>query len=240
MRASRCRLHLFQKGIHLAPNRMAPIAKQAVEFWPKVVYTGHMDFLTNDITFNLLSIAVGLGLSAACGFRVFLPFAALSLAAISGYLPLTPQFAWLGSWQALLILSTATVLEIGAYYIPWLDNLLDTIATPAAVLAGALVSVAVLVDLPPEIKWGVVAIAGGTAGVVQTGSVLTRALSSAFTGGLGNVVVASGELVGAALMSLLAIVAPFAALLLVIILLITIANRLLRRRRKVGESALPS
>lgn len=195
-----------------------------------------MDILASDLTFNLLSIAVGLGLSAACGFRVFLPFAAISLAAISGYLPLAPEFAWLGSWQALIILSTATVLEIGAYYIPWLDNLLDTIATPAAVLAGALASVAVLVDLPPEIKWSVVAIAGGTAGVVQTGSVLTRALSSAFTGGVGNVAVASGELAGAALMSLFAIALPPLALLLAVVLVVAIVGRLLRRRRRAAGS----
>ncbi|MEZ4655950.1 MAG: DUF4126 domain-containing protein [Caldilineaceae bacterium] len=190
-----------------------------------------MDLLTNDIAIDLLSIAAGLGLSAACGFRVFLPFAAISLAAMTGYLPLTPEFAWLGQWPALIIFSTATVVEIGAYYIPWLDNLLDTIATPVAVLAGAIAAAAVLVDIPPEMRWTVVAIAGGTAGVVQTGSVLTRALSTALTGGLGNVAVASAELIGAALMSLLAILLPPLALILAIGLLFVILRRLLRRRR---------
>ncbi|MEZ4712340.1 MAG: DUF4126 domain-containing protein [Caldilineaceae bacterium] len=197
-----------------------------------------MDLLTTDWTIKLLSVAAGLGLSAACGFRVFLPFAAISLAAMIGYLPLTPEFAWLGQWPALIILSTATIVEIGAYYIPWVDNLLDTIATPVAVLAGAIAAAAVLVDMPPEIRWTVVAIAGGTAGVVQTGSVLTRALSTAITGGLGNVAVASSELIGAALLALLAILLPPLALLLVIVLMVVIIRRLWRRRQRAIEPGI--
>jgi hypothetical protein len=36
---------------------------------------------------------------------------------------------WLGSDAALVAFATALVVEIGAYYVPWLDNALDTIAT---------------------------------------------------------------------------------------------------------------
>ena len=70
---------------------------------------------------------------------------------------------------------TATLLEIAAYYIPWFDHLLDTIATPAAVVAGMVASASVMVDLPPVLKWGVALIGGGgAAGLLQGATVLLR------------------------------------------------------------------
>src|SRR5512146_2904800 len=102
---------------------------------------------------TLLSIGIGLGLSAACGFRVFVPLLVASIAARAGYLSLAPGFEWVGTQPALYAFATATLLEILAYYIPWLDNALDAIATPAAVIAGMLVGAAVFTDLPPFLKW---------------------------------------------------------------------------------------
>src|SRR5438874_3598888 len=92
---------------------------------------------------TILSICAGIGLAAACGFRVFVPLLVVSIAALSGHLHLLPSFQWLGTYPALLALSVATALEIGGYYIPWLDHLLDTIATPAAVIAGTLLSASI-------------------------------------------------------------------------------------------------
>src|SRR5262245_48542127 len=124
---------------------------------------------------TVLAIALGLALSAACGFRVFLPLLGLGLAQATGHLTLASKFAWLGSTPALIILGVATVVEIAAYYIPWLDHLLDTIASPAAVVAGIVATAAVLTDVDPVWRWTLAVIAGGgLAATVQGSTVLAR------------------------------------------------------------------
>jgi hypothetical protein len=187
-----------------------------------------------------LSIALGVGLAAAVGFRVFVPMLVMSVAAYTGHLTLSSGFAWLGSASALVMLSVAAVLEILAYYIPGVDNLLDAIATPAALLAGTIVSAAVMTDLPPILKWTTAVIAGGgAAGLTQGLTSLLRAKSTVMTGGFGNHVVASGELGGALIVSLLALAAPLAAVALVV-LFCWFALRLVRRlfrREPPGKSA---
>ena len=183
----------------------------------------------------LVSIALGIGLAAACGFRVFLPLLGLSLAARSDLVPLSPEMSWIGGTPALIALGTATVLEILAYYIPAVDHVLDAVATPAAVLAGALASAAVLPDLPPHLRWGIAIIAGGgAAGLVQGATVVTRLKSLAFTGGLGNPIVATFELLGSIFITLLALFLPLLALAFVILLCSTafvLGGRLLLGRR---------
>jgi len=153
-----------------------------------------------------LSICLGIGLSAACGFRVFVPLLAMSVAALVGHLGLAAGFEWIGTWPAFACFLTASVLEVAAYYIPWLDNLLDSIATPAAIVAGTIVTAAVMTDMSPLMKWSLALIAGGgAAGVIQTASVALRGTSSLTTGGLANWAVASGELaasVGTAIFSM--------------------------------------
>ncbi|HSA54580.1 MAG TPA: DUF4126 domain-containing protein [Gemmatimonadaceae bacterium] len=184
---------------------------------------------------TFVAIAVGLGLAAACGFRVFVPLLAASVAANMDYLTVAPGFEWLGSPVAMIAFGTATALEVAAYYVPWLDHVLDTVTTPAAVIAGMVASASVLVDVPPLLKWGVVLVGGGgVAGLMQGATVALRAKSGLFTGGLANVAVASIELIGATATAVLAIVLPLVALALVVVLLI-VSGRLLRRlaRRRV-------
>lgn len=188
---------------------------------------------------GLVSVAVGLGLAAACGFRVFVPLLIASLAAHFGRLPLANGFDWLASVPALVALGTATVLEVGAYYVPWLDHALDVVATPTAVLAGMLAAASVVTDLPPLLKWSTVIIGGGgAAGLIQGASVLLRLKSGALTGGLANPLVSTAELAGAGITALLAVLLPFVCLLLVLALLITVfrtAGRLLFGRRPVPD-----
>ncbi len=163
----------------------------------------------------------------------------VSGAAYSGHLPLDESFAWLGSPSALMMLSVAALVEILAYYVPGVDNLLDTLATPAAFVAGTVVSAAVMTDLPPMVKWTAAVIAGGgVAGLTQGVTAMLRAKSTVFTGGLGNVFIATAELVGALLVSLLSLVAPLAALALIIIFL-WLAMRLLRRTLRLFRGAPP-
>jgi hypothetical protein len=187
-----------------------------------------------------LSIALGVGLAAAVGFRVFLPMLVMSIAAYTGHLTLSSGFAWLGSAPALLTLALAALLEVIAYYIPGVDNLLDALATPAALIAGRVVAAAVMVDLPPLVKWTTAVIAGGgAAGLTQGITSLLRLKSTALTGGLGNHIIATGELGGALGVSLLALAAPVLAVALVAVFCwfaIRVLRRLLRKREPAPQS----
>lgn len=185
----------------------------------------------------LTSIALGIGLSAACGFRVFVPLLLMSAAAHLGYLEPVSGFAWMETDRALVGLGAATVIEVLAYAIPWLDNVLDAIASPAPVGAGVIASASVLGDTSPFVQWTLSAIAGGgVAGIVQGGTVATRAASSVGTGGLGNILVTLGEVIASAGMALLAMLAPFIALFLVSALVVILVRQIVRwRRRSVGS-----
>ncbi len=177
----------------------------------------------------LLSVGLGVGLAAATGFRLFLPMLVMSIANYTGHLPLGESFAWLGTPAAMIMLAVAAGAEVLAYYVPVVDNLLDAVATPAALVAGTLVSAAVMVDLPPVVKWTAAIIAGGgAAGLTQGVTALLRANSTALTGGLGNPVISTAEAGGALLVSLLALAAPVVAILIVV-LFIWLALRLVRR-----------
>ena len=186
-----------------------------------------------------VSVVLGVALAAATGFRVFLPMLIVSGAAYSGHLPLDSSFAWLGTLPALIMLCVAALAEILAYYIPIIDNLLDSLATPSAFVAGTIVSAAVMVDVPPMVKWTAAVIAGGgIAGLTQAATGVLRAHSTVLTGGLGNSVIATGEFGGALLISFLALAAPAVAIALVILFL-WLALRLLHKafRRKSSESS---
>jgi hypothetical protein len=187
-----------------------------------------------------LSIVLGVGLAAATGLRVFLPMLIVGVAAYSGHLPLDPSFAWLATPSALIMLSVAALAEILAYYVPAVDNLLDTLATPAALVAGTIVSAAVTTDVPPMVKWTAAIVAGGgVAGLTQGVTALLRVKSTVFTGGVGNVVLSTAELVGAILVSLLALVAPLAASGVVIFFLwlgTRLIRHLFRRERRVNRT----
>jgi hypothetical protein len=189
----------------------------------------------------LVSIALGIGLAAAVGFRVFLPLLVVSIAGYSGYLPLSDSFSWLATLPALVMLGVAAVLEIAAYYIPGVDNLLDTVATPAALVAGTVVAAAVMADLPPIVKWTTAVIAGGgAAGITQAVTGLLRAKSTVTTGGLGNAAIATGELGGSLLTSLLALFMPLVALAFVVLfcwLSVKLIRRLFRRSPRPADAA---
>src|SRR5437879_4573201 len=184
---------------------------------------------------TLLSICVGIGLSAACGFRVFVPLVVMSIASLSGHLALAHGFEWIGSYPALVAFAVATCVEVAGYYVPWLDNLLDTIATPAAIVAGTLVTASLVTDLSPFLKWTLAIIAGGgVAGMVQGTTILARGASSAGTGGLGNPLIATAELAGSSLLSLFALLAPLVAVGLLAVFLLAFGRKLFQNRRKAN------
>lgn len=177
-------------------------------------------------------VLLGVGLAAATGFRVFVPPLMLALGHQIGLVELPADSAWLASPMAIVLLAAATLAEIGAYYLPLIDNLLDTIAMPAALLAGTLLAGAVLPELDPWLRWTAAAVVGGgTAGTVQALTSFTRAASTGATAGLANPVVATGELIGATLLSLLALLAPVLAGAAVLALIVLGARTWQRRRR---------
>ena len=188
-----------------------------------------------------LSIVLGIALAAATGFRLFLPMLIVSGAAYTGHLHLDDGFAWLGTLSALIMLSVAALAEVLAYYIPVVDNLLDTVATPAAFVAGTIVSAAVMIDAPPMVKWTAAVIAGGgIAGLIQGMTGILRAHSTVLTGGLGNPIIATAELGSAALISFLALAAPTVAIALVAVFLIVALRLVFRRFRSAKSSDKPT
>lgn len=187
---------------------------------------------------TLLSVLLGVGLSAACGFRVFVPFFFVGIAARTGHLALGPSFSWMTTTPALVVFGVATLLEVGAYYVPWLDHVLDVLATPAAVVAGMVMTASVVTGLDPMLKWTLALIAGGgIAATVQALTVGTRKVSLVTTGGLANPLVATLELAGAVGLTLLAIAVPLAAFAVIAWALFFGVRHLLRLIRGVGGAA---
>ena len=187
---------------------------------------------------TLIGVLIGIGLSAASGLRVFIPLLGLSIAGYYNVVPLGENFAWLASWQAMLAFGVASILEVGAYYIPWLDHALDVVLAPAAAIAGTLMTASTLGDTSPLLKWSFALIAGGgVSSMVHFGSSALRAAVSLPTGGLGNPVVSSGEGIGAIAMTILAIFLAPVAFIVVLWMLYKISIRLLMHGRNNPPNA---
>jgi hypothetical protein len=169
---------------------------------------------------TFLSILVGIGLSAACGFRVFVPLLAISIASLSGHLTLSSGFEWMGTYPALLSFAVATVFEIAGYYIPWVDHLLDIVAGPAAIVAGVVAMASSVSGVSPFLRWSLAIIAGGgIAGIFQALTGITRITSSSTIAGLGNPVVSTAEAVGATAFSAMALIIPVVGTVVLVIVL---------------------
>ena len=174
-----------------------------------------------DVIQIILSLSLGLGLAAACGFRVFIPPLMMGIASRFDLYQLEGSFTWVGETWAIAIFSVATLLEVGGYFIPWIDNLLDTIATPAAILGGIFVTSASLEgEMDPSMQWMLSIIAGGgVSGVVQLGTVATRIISTGTTGGLANPLISLLEAVASIICIILSlflvVIIPFVLIFLI-------------------------
>ncbi|MDD3845214.1 MAG: DUF4126 domain-containing protein [Syntrophorhabdaceae bacterium] len=191
--------------------------------------------MTREHMETIFAILTGIGLSAACGFRIFLPLLALNLASMYGYIGLAPGFEWIGGYQVTIAFGLATALEVIAYYIPWLDNIMDAIASPVSIIAGTIVTASLITDLPASLKWIISIIAGGgIAGLLQSATVALRAKSTLFTGGMGNFIVASFELLVSAIVSFISLILPIVAFILSLILVaycLLLARRVYMRKK---------
>jgi len=174
-------------------------------------------------TETIISIFLGIGLAASVGFRIFLPLFALSLASYFNLWELNESWQWIGSMTALIILGVATIVEIFAYYIPFVDNLLDSVAIPLAAIAGTAVMVSTVADLSSEITWALAIIAGGgTAAAISGASGATRLASTATTAGIGNPVVSTIETGTAIVTSIVTIFLPVVGFVLVLLIVFII------------------
>lgn len=170
---------------------------------------------------TFLSVCLGIGLSAACGFRVFVPLLVLSIAAHTGHIQLAGAFAWIGSTPAMIAFAVATAAEIAAYYIPWVDNALDSIAVPLATVAGIVATASVVVDIDPFWRWTLAIVAGGGAAAsTQLATTKARAASTMTTGGIGNPLVSTVENVSSTALSVLAVIWPIVAFVFAVAILI--------------------
>lgn len=180
----------------------------------------------------IISACIGVGLAACCGFRIFVPILIAGMATKLHIIGTMAGFEWISSWPALLLLSVATLVELGAYYIPWLDNALDTLAAPAAIVAGTILSTSFLQIDNPIIDWGLgLMLGGGSAGLIQAGTSLLRLGSTATTGGLANPILSTTENAASFGLSILTVLLPLLAAVLIGLVLIYVAAKLLARRR---------
>ncbi len=178
-----------------------------------------------------LNILIGIGLAATCGFRVFVPLLVMGAANKVGYLELSQGFTWIGSYPAVIIFGIATVVEITAYFIPYVDNLLNTISIPISAVAGIVVAAAVITDMSPILQWTLAIIAGG--GAASVTSLISNGAhntSTVFSAGVANPVVSAGETVISIVMAVLSIIVPIFAVLLIIMMIILV-SRMVRRFR---------
>lgn len=187
---------------------------------------------------TILSLCVGVGLSAACGFRVFVPLLVTSLASCSGHLTLSPGFQWIGSYPALAAFSAATLLEVAGYYVPWVDHLLDTLSTPAAIVAGTIITASFVTDVSPFLRWTLAVIAGGSAaGFVQASTVVLRGASTLTTGGLSNPFFATAELAGSVVTSVLSLIAPVTTIALIVLIAGVLSLKMVRLRTRNTQAS---
>ena len=189
-----------------------------------------------------IALCMGISLAASCGFRVFVPLLVVALAVRFCGVHVSESLAWIGSDAAIWCLGAATVVEMLAYYVPWLDNLLDTITGPLALVAGPIIMSGMLPDLPAYLQWGIGIVGGaGAAGAVQAGTTTLRGASSATTGGVGNCIVSTGENFMATVGSILAVFVPILALVGLIILVAIVCSMIRKmRRRKSAAAATPA
>lgn len=186
----------------------------------------------------IFALCLGITLSAACGFRIFIPPLVVSAASVQGSYTPAPEFAWLATYPALITLAIAASVEVLAYLIPAIDNLLDLIEIPTAMAIGTGIVGMTLTDLDPLMQWTIAAIAGGgTAGIVDGMTAVTRLATTTLTGGIANPVVGILEALSAAVLAIVAILIPIWGAGLVVVVLLLAYYRIsqyLRKRRRAA------
>lgn len=191
--------------------------------------------MTHEYAVIVLGVVTGVALSAVAGVRMFLPFLVAGIAAKLGVLQVASDFAWISSWPALAVFATAAFTELLGYYIPFIDHALDVIGSPAAIVAGSLLTASMVVGMDEWLRWSLAIIAGGgIAGSLHVSKTLVRGVSTATTAGLANPLLATGEMLGSTVAAVAAVWIPAVVVVLAVIVLIVMARALIRRRTRVA------
>ena len=181
----------------------------------------------------VMAVLVGVGLSAACGFRVFLPMLLMSSGSYAGYLKLGQGMAWAGSGLALTAFGVAALVEVIGYLIPWVDHALDAVSVPLSMAAGTVLTASLFTEIDPMYRWSLALFAGGgTAGGVRATLATVRVSSTATTGGIANPLLGLAEGLISVIMTILALVVPILAILLLFVLALVMI-RVVRRFRSL-------
>lgn len=176
-------------------------------------------------------IVIGIGLAATCGFRAFVPLFAMSLAGVSGVMEFASGFEWIGTYPALIVFGIATVVEIVAYFVPFVDNVLNAITLPFSIIAGVIIVASVITDIDPVIRWSLALIAGG--GVATGTGLISNAIHLASTmtsGGTANPAVSTVETGATGVMAALSIIFPVVSLVLIILIIFFVVRYLKRKK----------
>lgn len=119
---------------------------------------------------------------------------------------------------------------------------MDTVATPAAMLAGTLTTMAVSSgEMSQFASWAAaIIVGGGTATAVQMGTVAARGVSTATTGGIANPVLSTGEWIGAFVLSILSFLVPVLVVVVGIIGVVVFVRWLSVKKREVVNNGIAS
>ncbi|WP_422924875.1 DUF4126 domain-containing protein [Singulisphaera sp. PoT] len=189
---------------------------------------------------TIIGLSMGIGLSAASGFRVFVPLLIMSLGMHLGYISPHESFRWVGSTPALVVLSVATAVEFLGYLIPMVDHALDAMALPASAVAGTVLTAGAIAELDPFARYTLAIIAGGgTAAAMRSSLALGRGASTATTGGLANPVLSVFEFFASIFVTIFAVLLPvFAVVCLFFVMLIILRWAYRRATRSRYEASI--
>lgn len=185
------------------------------------------------------SFCLAIGLSAACGFRIFIPPLTYGIFYKANLVELSDSWSWIGNDWVILLFALATIFELMATFIPYIDNLLDIISTPVSILAGTILASSVLSDLDPSLQWILSIICGvGVTGSFQLSTVTMRGMSTFFSGGIFNPVFAFVEDILAFFIAVSTILIPSLGLIIIIGIFIffLIKKKEFRKRKNRNKS----
>ena len=183
-----------------------------------------------------LKILIGLGLSAASGFRLFVPFAILSIFSISGIYNTTSTPFIFSSDLFLVIFIILSVSEVLLFYNPWIDNMLDLISTPASIFSGIILTYFVLYDMEIYLRLLISVILGGLVSLnVQLLTVKARSSTSIFSKGNGNQIVSTIENISSIFISILVLKFPLAGIFVSAIIIYLIYTFIIKKGRQVRK-----
>jgi len=181
------------------------------------------------------SIFLAFGLSAACGFRIFIPPLTYGLLYKADLVQLGEGWNWIGNDWVIGVLALSALIEIIGNLVPWLDNLLDVLATPTAIFAGTTLSAISLSEIDPGLKWMLSVMSGVlVTGGFQLSTVTLRGFSSIFTGGLLNPIISFIEDIISLGISIAIILFPLLGIFIVLLIALflrTIYIRLKKTKR---------